>query len=115
MGIQSYRNLRVWQQSFDLVKQIYSLTRQLPRTEQFGLSSQMQRCAVSIPGNIAEGQQRSNLKEYKQFLGVARGSAAELATQLLLVHDVYDIDTSTIIEQTDTIQKMLYGLLGKLQ
>jgi len=114
MGVPSYRNLRVWQKSFDLVKQIYNLTGELPKSEQFGLSSQMQRCAVSIPSNIAEGQQRNNLREYKQFLGVARGSAAELGTQLLLVQDVYDIDTREFVEQTDTIQKMLYGLLQNL-
>ncbi|HSX37084.1 MAG TPA: four helix bundle protein [Patescibacteria group bacterium] len=94
MPIQSYRDLRVWQQSFDLVKEVYRLSSLLPKDEQFGLVSQIRRCAVSIPSNIAEGQQRNNAKEYRQFLGIARGSAAELSTQLLLIKELYKLDTA---------------------
>ena len=114
MAIDSYRKLIVWQKSFELVKDIYVLAEQLPKDEQFGLISQLRRCSISIPSNIAEGQQRNNAKEYRQFLGIARGSAAELATQLLLVKDLYSKDVGSEIEEVVGIQKMLYSLLQKL-
>jgi four helix bundle protein len=114
MKIDSYRKLIVWQKSFELVKNIYAITGELPRDEQFGLISQMRRCAVSIPSNIAEGQQRNNAKEYRQFLGIARGSAAELSTQLLLVKDLYKKDVAEELQKTESIQKMLFALLQKL-
>ncbi|MGH7195708.1 MAG: four helix bundle protein [Candidatus Saccharimonadales bacterium] len=115
MTVASFKNLIVWQKSFALVKQIYELTNQLPKHEQFGLASQLQRCAVSIPSNIAEGQQRNNLKEYCQFLGIARGSAGELETQLLLVKEIYKIDTTDLVSKTQEIQKMLCSLTTKLK
>ena len=114
MAIDSYRKLIVWQKSFQLVKDIYLLTKDLPKDEQFGLVSQMRRCAISIPSNIAEGQQRNDAKEYRQFLGVARGSAAELSTQLLLVQELYSKEVSMLLEDIESIQKMLYSLLQKL-
>ena len=114
MAIDSYRKLIVWQKSFQLVKDIYLLTKDLPKDEQFGLVSQMRRCAISIPSNIAEGQQRNNAKEYRQFLGVPRGSAAELSTQLLLVQELYSKEVSMLLEDIESIQKMLYSLLQKL-
>ena len=114
MAIQSYRKLIVWQKSFELVKDIYTLTNMLPKEEQFGLISQMRRCAISIPSNIAEGQQRNNAKEYRQFLGVARGSAAELSTQLLLTQELYKIDATDLLISTESIQKMLFVLIQKL-
>jgi four helix bundle protein len=114
MIIQSYRKLIVWQKSFELVKDVYSLTKELPKDEQFGLVSQMRRCAVSIPSNIAEGQQRNNAKEYRQFLGIARGSAAELSTQLLLIQELYHEDVIEMLEKAESIQKMLFSLLQKL-
>lgn len=80
-SVQSYRDLRIWQQSIDLVERVYETTRKFPKHEQFGLASQMQRAAVSIPSNIAEGHTRFRLKEYLQFLSVARSSLAELETQ----------------------------------
>lgn len=110
----SYRDLDVWQKSFSLVEDVYKLSTKLPSSEQFGLISQITRCAVSIPSNIAEGQQRNGAKEFKQFLGIARGSAAELSTQLLLVKSLYKIDTSALIEKLEIIQKMLYSLQIKL-
>lgn len=83
-AIQSFRDLTVWQKSFELTQAIYKITAQLPKEEKFGLSSQLQRSATSIPSNIAEGYCRNNRGEYLQFIGIARGSAAELETQLLL-------------------------------
>lgn len=110
----SYRDLSVWQRSFVLVEEVYKLCRKLPEVEKFGLTSQIQRSAVSIPSNIAEGQQRSGNKEFKQFLGIARGSAAELSTQLLLASSIYKFETANLIEDLETIQKMLYSLQQKL-
>jgi four helix bundle protein len=114
MLIKSFKNLVVWQKSFDLTKQIYLITEKLPQNEQFGLSSQMRRSAVSIPSNIAEGQQRNNIKEYRQFLGVAKGSAAELETQLLLVQNLFNIDTKESMELLSEVQRMLWTLIKKL-
>lgn len=112
--MKSYRELTVWQKSFHLTTQVYRLTAELPSHERYGLSSQLQRCAVSIPSNIAEGQQRNGPNEYKHFLSIARGSAAELSTQLLLVKQLFKIDTDKLVTATEEIQKMLYALQTKL-
>lgn len=112
--MQSYRDLKVWQKSFDLARHVYALTEKLPNSEKFGLRSQIQRCAVSVPSNIAEGQQRNSQKEFVQFLSVARGSAAELSTQLLLIQEIYKINTEELVLKTEEIQKMLYALQSKL-
>lgn len=110
----SHRDLKVWQLSFALTIDIYEMTKQLPAAEKFGLASQIQRCAVSIPSNIAEGQQRRGNKEFIQFLSIARGSAAELSTQLLLIASIYSFDSGRLVEQTEEVQKMLYSLQNKL-
>jgi len=98
-----------------LVKEIYELTTSLPKSEQFGISSQAQRAAVSIPSNIAEGHERNNLKEYIQFLGVARGSAAELETQLLIIQEVYKYKVDHHLDLLLEIRKMLLTLVKKLK
>lgn len=115
MPIQSFRQLTVWQKSFRLVIDVYTLTSKLPKSEQFGLISQINRCAVSIPSNIAEGQQRHNRKEYRQFLGIALGSAAELETQILLTEKIYKTDVKLIVSELLEVQKMLYVLSKKLE
>lgn len=114
MAISSFKNLIVWQKSFLLSKKVYELAKQLPDFEKFGLASQMQRSAISIPSNIAEGQQRNNTKEYRQFLGIARGSIAELETQLLLTKGIYKLDVTELLSLTEEVQKMLYSLINKL-
>ncbi len=115
MAISSFRDLTVWQKSFQLVIAVYDLAQQIPKSEQFGITSQMQRAAVSIPSNIAEGQQRHNIKEYRQFIGVAKGSAAELETQLLLTSKLYGISVEKAIADLNEIQKMLHVLSSRLQ
>jgi four helix bundle protein len=82
--MKSFRELRVWQSSVNLVERVYDLTRSLPREELFGLSSQLRRGAVSIPSNIAEGHAREHLREYLHHLSIAQGSLAEVETQLEL-------------------------------
>ncbi len=86
--INSYRDLHVWQAGRELVAWIYRVTKAFPSEERFGLTSQMRRAAVSIPSNIAEGWSRQHRPEYLQFLRVARGSLAELETQVQLSMDL---------------------------
>ena len=82
MALRYYQDLVVWQRSMELVKEIYSLIKYLPKEELYGLSDQMRRAAVSIPSNIAEGQARYSNKDFIGFLYISRGSIAELETQL---------------------------------
>ena len=100
-----------------LAVQIYGLTKDFPREEMYGLTSQMRRCAVSIPSNIAEGQGRANLAEFRQFIAIARGSNCELQTQLALARTLGFGDGKRIegAEQiSEEIRKMLFGLLQSL-
>jgi four helix bundle protein len=84
MQASRYQDLRAWQKAIALVEDVYAVTAKLPPEEVFGLKSQMRRCAVSIPSNIAEGQGRATRGEFQQFLGHARGSLYELETQVLI-------------------------------
>ncbi len=84
MGYRSYKDLIVWQKAMDLVDEIYTLVKVLPKEELFALSDQLRRSAVSIPSNIAEGYGRRGHKEFAQFLSIARGSLFELETQILI-------------------------------
>jgi len=84
----SYKDLIVWQKSIQLVKDVYKSTEKFPSNEVYGLTSQIRRSVVSIPSNIAEGFSRRNTGEYKQFLYIAYGSAAELETQLLIANEL---------------------------
>ncbi len=114
MTIQSYKDLVVWQKSLGLTKMIYKLSSDLPKSELYGLISQMQRSAVSIPSNIAEGHQRNNTAEYRHFLGIARGSTAELETQLLITREVYVMNVQQELDLLYEVQKMLSSLIKKL-
>lgn len=82
--ISSYRDLLVWQKSIDFVCFLYSITQDFPKSEVFGIQSQMRRAAVSIPSNISEGKSRGSRKDYRHFIVCAYGSGAELETQLIL-------------------------------
>ena len=84
----SYRDLIVWQKSFALAKEIYRLTESFPKSEVYGLSSQLRRAAVSVVSNVAEGFSRKSFKENRQFLSFAFGSTSEVETQLLLAKDL---------------------------
>jgi len=88
MELTSYRNLRVWQLGMELTKGIYVLSRSFPKEETHGLSSQIRRAAVSIPSNIAEGHARDSTRDYLRFLAIARGSLAEVETQLMLAESL---------------------------
>ncbi len=84
MALQSYRELIAWQKAVDLVVAVYEVTKTFPKDELYGMTSQMRRCAVSVPSNIAEGQGRLSKGEFRQFLGNARGSLFELQTQITI-------------------------------
>ncbi len=99
----------------ELVKEIYNLTEKLPKSERYGLTSQMRRAAVSIPSNIAEGYKRKNLGEYIQFLCIADASGAELETQILLTKDLFPkTDYSKAESLLEEVQKMLIVMIKKL-
>lgn len=86
--IKSYKELIVWQKAIKLVKEIFILTNKFPKSELYGLISQMRRAAVAIPSNIAEGYGRKSSKEYAQFYSIAYGSALELETQIIISKDL---------------------------
>jgi len=116
MYLKSYKELIVWQKSIELVKEIYKLTNEFPRSEVYGLSSQMQRAAISIPSNIAEGYSRKNLKEYIQFLHIAYGSLAELETQLIIAKELYPkINYTPAISFLEEVGKILNTMIRKLE
>ncbi len=116
MRLNSYKDLEVWKRSMSLVGEIYVLTVRLPRSEQFGLISQVQRSAVSIPSNIAEGYARRSTGEYLRFLSMAFGSAAELDTQLIITKQEYPhVETKRAEALLSEVQKMLYVLMNKLK
>ena len=116
--MQTYRDLIVWQKSLELVEIIYATTQDLPETEKFGLTNQMRRAAVSIPSNIAEGHERQSTKDFAHFLTIARGSAAELETQIIISAKLQFIKrqkTEELLTKTSEIKKMLFSLRKKLQ
>jgi len=85
--MRNFRNLDVWKNGIELVKEVYQIAKLLPKNEEFGLKSQITRAAVSIPSNIAEGSARNSQIEFKRFLEIAMGSAFELETQLIIMED----------------------------
>lgn len=110
MKIASFKELTVWQKAHQLVLQIYKITKSFPKHEEYGLSSQMRRCAVSIPSNIAEGFRRNGQKDSAHFYNIAQGSLEELKYQLLLSRDVEYINQD-IFNQTDMLAEEVSKLL----
>ncbi|MBI4101100.1 four helix bundle protein [Candidatus Microgenomates bacterium] len=116
MRTRSYKDLQVWQRCIELVLEMYKLTDHFPKSETYGLASQMRRSAVSIPSNIAEGYKRGNLGEYIQFLCFADASAAELETQLIIAKKLYgQLDFSKVEPLLMEIQKMLAVMIKRLR
>ena len=116
--INSYRDLRVWQDAMTLAESCYRLTRGFPKEETFGLSSQIRRAAASVPANIAEGHGRENTRTFVQYLRIAQGSLKELETHLLLAERVGIANRTLIdapVEQCEAIGKMLRALIRSLQ
>lgn len=117
MKSSDYRQLKVWQKAMDLATEIYRLVKYLPREETYALSDQMRRAVVSIPSNIAEGNGRNSVKEFVNFLSIARGSLWELETQLELCVRLNYIDhdqISNALSLITEISKMLNSLAKSL-
>lgn len=115
--IDSYKDLIVWQRAMDIAKGVYKIAKLLPEDELFVLSSQMRRAAISIPSNIAEGQARNSSKEFRNFLSVAKGSAAELETQLLLCVEIgycKEEDIMGVLSLIAEVAKMINAIQIKL-
>jgi len=114
----NFRELNVWKKSMNLVFEMYKLTRALPDIEKFGLVSQVNRAAISIPSNIAEGTSRITDKEIKRFMNFSMGSAYELETQMMLIAKLYpklENQTAPIIKSLNEIQKMIGGFTRSLK
>lgn len=116
--LESYKELVVFQKSYQVCLDVYELTKKLPKEEIYGLVSQMRRAAVSVPSNIAEGYRRKNRREYVQFLRIALGSCAELETQTSISRDLKYISEATgerMLEKLDEINRLLFKLIGSLE
>ncbi|MGD0859184.1 MAG: four helix bundle protein [Terracidiphilus sp.] len=116
--VQSFRDLLVWQRAIQLSVAIYRLTKDFPHEELYGLSSQIRRAAVSVPSNIAEGHGRLSTGEYRQFLGVARGSNFELQTQIEIARAL-GFGDSKLLDEAESLSfevgKMISGILNKIK
>ena len=115
--IKSYKELIVWQKAIELVREIFRLTGKFPKSELYGLVSQMRRASVAIPSNIAEGYGRRSRKEYTQFYSIAYGSGLELETQIFISKDLgfapyKDFEKSEMI--LSEVLKMLNSMIAKL-
>lgn len=110
-----YKDLTVWQKAIDLVTEVYKATKEFPKEELYGLTSQLRQCAVSVPSNIAEGQGRLTRGEFRQFLGHAKGSLAELDTQLIIAEKLgYLKGPQALVNQLAEVARLLNGLLNSL-
>jgi four helix bundle protein len=118
MTVQSYRDLEVWQVAMDLAEQCYRATKQFPKEELFGMTSQIRRAAASVAANIAEGQGRQHTAEFLNFLSIARGSLKELETHLILCQRVELLTSEQLgplLTLADRVSQMLSGLRKALE
>ncbi|MCL1875330.1 MAG: four helix bundle protein [Synergistaceae bacterium] len=114
MVVTHYKDLIVWQKAMDLVCLIYEITKAFPKEELYGLTSQIRRAAVSVPSNIAEGQGRKSTAEFRHFLSIARGSLAEVETQLIIAVRLNYLGKSQFQEIMDIheeVSKMVFAIL----
>lgn len=116
--LKTYKELLVWQKSFQLCKSLYSATKAFPSDERFGLTAQIRRAAVSVPSNIAEGYERGTTRDYLRFLYIAKGSLSEIETQMLLARDL-EFTKGRSVEETikdiDEVERMLVALIRSLE
>jgi four helix bundle protein len=115
--VRTFRDLVVWQKAMDLVTEIYRVTQQFPKEEIFSLTSQLRRAAVSVPSNIAEGQGRITEKEFRQYLGNARGSLAEVETQINIAKNLSYLDDSNfqnLSAMVAEVGRILNGLISSV-
>ena len=116
--LRNYKDLKVWQRSYELCLEIYRVTKGFPKEERYGLTSQIRRAAASVPSNIAEGYGRKTTPEYIKFLYVAYGSNCELETQILLSGDLGYIETDKLKKlqnEIGEVERMLKALIKSLE
>jgi four helix bundle protein len=116
-AINSYRDLKIWQKGIELVKAVYALTRSFPKHETYALADQLRRSSVSVPSNIAEGQARQHTGEFRHFLYIALGSAAEVDTQIVIAQElgyITEEEARSAQQLVVEIRKMTYGLISRL-
>jgi len=114
--LKNYKELELWQVSMNFVVEVYTVTNKFPKTELYGLTSQIRRSVVSIPSNIAEGSSRKGTKEFMQFLWIANGSLSEFETQIEIAFRLKYLDNiMEIIDKVKHIRKMLLGLIHALE
>jgi four helix bundle protein len=116
-NLHDHKELIAWQKAIELVEEVYKITQTIPKEEMFGIISQMRRCSISIPSNIAEGHSRNSSGEFKQFLGIAKGSSAELETQLIIAQKLGYITNAKLGEVNSLlvdVRKLISGLLRSL-
>lgn len=114
----NYKELKVWQKAVDLAVLVYEITRNFPKEEIYGLTSQIRRSAVSIASNIAEGAGRNSKKDFNNFLGISNGSSSELETQMMIAYKINLIDElalQSVQGKVDEIQKMNWSLKKSLK
>ena len=117
MSQNSYKNLTAWQRGMELVTMIYDATDGFPANEQYGLVSQLRRAAVSVPSNIAEGKAHYSNRDFVRFLRHARGSLAEIETQVLIAHQrkyLPDATMAQLTQKLDEVGRILSGLINSL-
>lgn len=117
-GIRTYEDLLIWQKSMNLVTKIYLFSNQIPSCELYGLTSQIRRCAISIPSNIAEGYGRNSKPEFIRFLRIAMGSLFELQTQIRIAYNLKYIsidDFNIVFNDTKEIERMLSAFIQSIK
>src|SRR3989344_5285837 len=118
MAVNSHKDLIVWQKCIKLCKAVYEVTEKFPKSEIYGITSQMRRSAVSIPSNIAEGRSRNTTKDFLHFLSISLGSASELETQIEIAKELSFINEQKYIDLNNLlaeVSKMTVGLMKKLE
>lgn len=108
-GHHNFKELNIWKNGIKIVKATYAVSKELPNEEKFGLTSQIQRCSVSIPSNIEEGSGRGTIKDFTNFLNISLSSSYELETQLILVNDLYNLEIEKLIKDINELQRMIIG------
>lgn len=116
--MRTHKDLDVWKLSIDFVTEIYTITKGFPKEEQFGLTNQIRRAAVSIPSNIAEGAGRQSNKEFLHFLYISLGSVQEVDSQLLIslnLNYLTELENEVLVAKLNQISKMLFGLIKSVK
>jgi four helix bundle protein len=117
MSIRSFRDLEVWQRAMDLAAEVFAASANFPKSEQYGLTSQMRRSAVSVPSNIAEGHARKSTREFLHFLSIALGSVAEVQTQAELAFRfkyIYQSANTALQNRADEVGRLINALITSL-